>query len=98
MVIVGFGGEQKPGLSMGRPVSSEPVQGRSWQWHVSVLGPFTTVDMNHASGRVNIANLEIESFLHAKPQGVNGPKVKGDTISGAGIDDCVNLSDRQDFR
>ena len=55
-------------MAMRGPVASEPIQCGSWQRDVSVLGAFTTVDMNHAPARIDIAHLKIESLLHTKSQ------------------------------
>jgi hypothetical protein len=96
-VVVRFGGKQQTGMAVRDPVKSQQVQCGLWQRNVSIFGSLAAMDMHHHSLCIDIADLQVQAFLHAKSQRVDGPKVNCDAVLRRGVNDSMDLSDGDDF-
>ena len=55
-------GEQQPGMSMGRPESTQRLECQLWQNHISILSAFAVANVNPVLAAIDITNLELEAF------------------------------------
>ena len=56
-MLATIGGKQQSPVPMRRPILPEQFERRSGQWNVAILDSFTSMDMNHASFRVDVTDL-----------------------------------------
>jgi hypothetical protein len=95
--VATVGGKEELGMPMGRLVLPQPEQRFGGERYVSVLGSFAVVDMHESPSRVDITDLQVQSFVESQAHRVHGPEVDGDMLGGAGVDDGVNLRDGDDL-
>ena len=50
------------------PVLTEHGEGPWRQRHVTIFGPLTTVNVDHHPGTIDVADLEVETFLEPQAQ------------------------------
>ena len=79
------------------PMLAEPLQGRSGQGHVAILGSLAAMDMHHHAFGINISDLQVQGFGHSQAERIDSPKVDGDSWRAAGVDDLVDLFSGDDF-
>ena len=97
VVVASWGWKQPDGVSMGSPVVTEHGEGTWWQGDVAVLCALAAMDMDDHAGAVDVADLEIESFLDPQAEGVDGPE-EGLVVRGAnGVDKAAHLVDAEDI-
>lgn len=65
LMIPSFGGKDPNGIAMRCPVVAESFEGRLWKRDHAIFGPFTAMDMNEHSFRVDVLDLKMESFLQS---------------------------------
>jgi hypothetical protein len=62
-------------VTVGGPIAAEEVEGGWGQRDVAVLGPLSTVDMDHHAGGVDIGDFEVETFVKSEAAGVDGGEI-----------------------
>ena len=80
------------------PEVAEQKQRRLGQRQIAILRPLAAMNVDHHAFRVDVADLQIASFLQPQSQGVHGPEEHGHAWSRTLADDLVNLINGQNFR
>jgi hypothetical protein len=80
------------------PEVSQQKQSRLGQRQIAILRTLAAMNVDHHAFRVDVADLQIASFLQPQSQGVHGPEKHGHARSRAFADDLINLIDGQNFR
>jgi hypothetical protein len=55
------------------------------------VGSLAPVDMDHATSGIDVADLEVEPFLHPQAERVDGPEVNGHPLGVGGLDNLEDL-------
>jgi len=82
--------EEEAGVTVGPPIAAEQVEGGWGERDVAVLGPLSTVDMDHHAGGVDIGDFEMEAFVKSEAAGIDGGEIG---VILEGMDLCKNGSD-----
>ena len=62
-------------MTVGPPIAAEQVEGGWGERDVAVLGPLSTVDMDHHAGGVDIGDFEVEAFVKSEAAGIDGGEI-----------------------
>ena len=92
------GREQPDRVAMRHPVLAEHSQGLRRERHVAIFGALAAMNMDDHPRAVDVADLEIQTFLETQPQRVDGPEVGFVVRSTHGVDETTNFRDAQDIR
>ena len=90
ITISAKGGEEEARMAVGPPIVAEQMEGGWGEREVAILGPLSTVDMDHHAGGVDIGDFEMETFVKSQSAGVDGGKIG---IILEGFDTGQNASD-----
>ena len=90
------GREQPDRVAMRDPILAEHGQGPRRQRHVAVLGALATMDMDDHPRAVDVADLQIQTFLETQPQRVDGPEEGLVVWRAHGVDQAPHFGDAQD--
>jgi len=69
------GGEEEARVAVSEPIAAEQGEGGWGQRDVAILGPLSTVDMDHHAGAVDIGDFEVETFVKSQAAGIDGREV-----------------------
>src|SRR3989304_6408089 len=97
-MVSSVGGEQQLRMSMSGPVLSQQLKRRRGEWNVTVLGPLAAMDVNHAALGIDVADLQVEAFLHPQAERIDGPEVDGHPLGVRGQDNLKDLLAGDYFR
>ena len=75
LAISAQGGEEEARMAVGYPVAAEQVEGGLGKRDVAIFGPFSTVDMDHHAGGVDVGDFEMEAFVKSEAAGVYGGEI-----------------------
>ncbi len=67
--------EEETRMVVGGPIASEQLEGGMWERDVAVLGPLSTMDMDHHAGGVDIGDFEVEAFVKSQAAGIDGGEI-----------------------
>ena len=62
-------------MSVGHPIAAEQIEGGWGQGDVAILGPLSTVDMDHHAATVDIGDFKMESFMESQAAGIYGGEI-----------------------
>ncbi len=96
-VVPAIGGEEPSFVLMCLPVLAKHMQSRRGDRHVSIFRSFAAMDVDQSTSGVDVADLQMKSFVEPEPQGVDGPEEGLHPEGCGGIDDGMNLVDGQHF-
>ena len=65
-------GEQQFGVVVRLPEPAQHAQGDLWQWHKPVPVAFGVADVHPVAHRINVTDLQGQSFTQAQTQAVQG--------------------------
>jgi hypothetical protein len=76
------GGKDKARISVSDPVATKEVQCGLGQRHIAILGPFSTVHVDHHARAVDIGDFQVKTFVESEATGVYGREI-GVVLKGA---------------
>jgi hypothetical protein len=82
--------EEEARMAVGPPIAAEQKEGGLREGHIAILGPLSTVDMDHHAVAVDIGDFEIETFVKSEAAGIDGGKIG---VILEGFDAIQNTSD-----
>ena len=80
------------------PMLPQQIQRAGRQRQVTIFGSLTTMDMHGSASRINVADLQVESFVQPQPERIQSPEKHGHAFGRAGIDNGMHLFDGDHFR
>lgn len=83
---------------MSEPELTQQLQGRFRERDVPILCALAPMHMHHHPFRIKVADMQIASFLKAKPQRIHRPEEDQHSLRGATVNHAMTLFDRQNFR
>ena len=95
LAVATVGRKQQPHVAMLFPVVPQDLQGTFGQRQVSVFGSFATMDVNGHPLRINVTDLQIESFFQSQAKRVDAPQKSSIVQLPGGRNQLMDLSDRQ---
>jgi len=84
------GREEEARMTVGEPIAAEQMECGLGEGHIAILGPLSTVDMDHHTVAVDIGDFEMETFVKPEAAGVDRGEVG---IVLEGFDAGKNTSD-----
>ncbi len=95
-VILAFGGKDPLFIAMSLVVLSEDLKRCLWQRDHSILGSLSTMNVDQHAIGVDIGDLEMESFLEPKSQGIDDEEEARHGRLFDQLEKCVDFTDRDD--
>lgn len=96
LVIASFTREQPLGMAMGCPVGAEHLKRLVGEGDQAVLVALAAADVDQHPAGVDVGDLQMEGFLQAEPERIDGPEkaLQGGLVDRA--DELIDLGDGQD--
>ena len=97
-VLTTIGEKQKAFVSMREPMLSQQLQRRAGDRDVAIFGPFAAMNMDQSAIRIDVTDLQVQSFAQSQSHRIDGPEVNRHALTRTSVNDLVNLLGRDDFR
>jgi hypothetical protein len=75
IAISAKGREEEARMAVGPPIVAEQMECGLGEREVAILGPLSTVDMDHHAAGVDIGDFEVETFVKSQSTGIDGGKI-----------------------
>ena len=77
---------------------SQQLQRRAGDRDVAIFGPFAAMNMDQSAIRIDVTDLQVQSFAQSQSHRIDGPEVNRHALTRTSVNDLVNLLGRDDFR